>query len=591
MFGGRRQNFLCSPVSGPVKSAAVHSLLADAGLAFSVAAAVQVLRPQISRKWPVVIQKAAFDRHAPAVLVAILLAALAAIYLAQAKPAIPDYPFGCDPYGYARQQDLFRDQGLVAGLDTRVQDEEARFLITTARSAGLTPAQFGEMIAAHCHHYEEGSDAVILQYPPGTGFLLSMLPTDREVETLSLLSLALVVLVYGLFAVRSVPAVLSPVSVLSTAAVIGGLVVVAMPLSNGTLMVSASFAPTIAVTALATALLVDGTRRDDRPRWWTGALLGLLAALLMNLRIANAFVVLGMAVFVLATFASLSWTRFSRQIPYLAAGVVVFAAGVVPLLAANKINAGGFLESTYGAADSAPARFETALFLRNLHFYFVDTPATPVTWGALAALLLILVAAIFAPSPQARRRSWAAVLGGATAYGVSIVFFGTHDIAATPYLIPTSAFCVGLCVFVLAETQAAERTRTWAAGAVIALVAVLAASQILMLPRHGYQVEAPEEMLAPEAIVWADMTSGTIRYYRGKYAAKVIFTGECEQSTLINAVSAAGRPQFFVVDSESMQRLVDRIGGDGRLSPAGTLHAREDRPIYRMAPGTQVPGC
>ncbi|MEW5422549.1 hypothetical protein [Amorphus sp. 3PC139-8] len=526
-----------------------------------------------------------FSRLASTVAIATILVSVGIIYVLLAKPSIPDYPFGCDPYGYARQQELFRDKGFVNGLDTRAQDEEVLFLIKTARAAGLTPDQFGEMIAPHCHHYEEGSDSVILQYPPGTGFLLSLLPEDREVEALALLSLAVVLAVFGIFAVRSLPAFVS------TAAVIGGLVVVAMPLANSTLMVSASFAPTLGFITLATALLLYGTHRPDRPSWWTGALLGLLAAFLMNLRIANAFVVIGMAVFIVIAIGSLSPKRLARQLPFLLSGVVVFAIGLLPLLTANKINAGGIFESTYGVADSAPARFETALFLRNLRFYFFDTPATPVTWGALAALLLVLVAAVFAPSPQSRRRCWAAFLGGAAAYGISIVFFGTHEIAATPYLIPTSAFCVGLCVFVVAETTGVEGLRLRAAGAVVTVVAVLAAGQVLMLPRHSYRVEAPAEVLAPEAIVWADMTSGTLRYYRQKYAAKVIFTGECEQSTLINAVSEAGRPQFFVVDSDAMQRLVDRIVGDGRLSAAGTLHAREDRPIFRLEPGIAVPGC
>ncbi|MDQ0316309.1 hypothetical protein [Amorphus orientalis] len=527
------------------------------------------------------------DARVHAVAVVVLLGCLAAVYSLTSRPSTPDYPFGCDPFGYARQQQLFRTDGLVDGLDTRVKAPEAGFLIETAKQAGLTPKQFGEMIAPHCHHYEAGTDSVILQYPPGTGFLLSLLPAEREVQALHVLSLFLLVGVFGVFAVVGLP------MMWTSGLVIAGLVPIAMALSNSALMVSASMPPTIGFVALFTAVLLWATRVPDRPSWWGGALIGLAAGVLIDIRVASVFIVLGMAAYIVVAMGTLSPGGLARRLPFVLAGLAAFAVAVLPHLAANAINAGSPLVSTYGDADSAGPNLSTALIARNLHYYFLETPAWPIAWAAVAAILAATAMALWGPA-HSRRRSAAAAIGGALSFGVSVAFFATHQIAASPYLIPTAAFCVSICVFALAQSAAAstpDRFTLRAAGVVTAFTAALAIGQTVQLERHSYSVDAPAALLAPEAVVWADMTSGTIYFYTGKYAAKVIFTGECEQNRLIQAVADTGRQQFIVVDSDSMQRLVDRLGASTRLEEAGTLRAREERAIYRLPPDASLPSC
>jgi len=520
--------------------------------------------------------------------IGVIFAALVAVYVASSRPSTPDYPFGCDEFGYARQQELFRNHGLLGGLDTRVDAPEARFLIETAKQAGLTANQFGEMIAPHCHHHETGTDSVILQYPPGTGFLLSLFPAEREVQVLHVVSLVLLLTVFGVFAVIGLPSVWTPSLVLA------GLVPVAMALSNSALMVSASMPPTIGFATLATGILLWCTGRPENATWWGGALIGLVAGFLVDLRVANVFVVVGMATFIVLAMGTLSLRGLAHRLPFLLSGIAAFALAVAPHLAANAINAGAVLESTYGSADSAGPKYEMALLGRNLTYYFFETPAWPIVWAAIVAIVIAGVLALWGPSDN-RRRTGAAAIAGALSFGLSVLFFATHEITASSYLIPTSTFTIAVCAFTLAQSAASIRDPAPFArpanGLVVVVIAMLGFAQILQLDRHPYSVTAPPEMLAPISVVWADVTSGTIYFYTGKYAAKVIFAGECEQNRLIRAVADSGRPQYIVVDSDAMQRLVDRLDAAVPLEEAGTLRAREDRKVYRLAPGATVPAC
>lgn len=513
-----------------------------------------------------------------------ILIGIVAVYLTANMPATPDYAFGCDPFGYARQEKLFRDEGYVDGIDTRVRAPEAQLLIDLAKGANLSPDQYGEMIAPHCNHYEVGSDSVITQYPPGAGFLMSLLPPDRTVQALYVLSFGLLVGSFGIFAVIALPALLI------SAATIGGLAVVAMAFNNSALMISASMPPTIGLAALAVLVLLAGTPQKDRPRWWAGALLGFVGALLVSIRIANVFLLLGMVVFILAAATSIDLRRLRALALYALCGLVVFAICIIPLLAANEINAGGIFESTYGVADSAAARIDAEMIRANLAYYAFQTPAWPVTWAALAAIAAAILGGSLAPSPDGRRRAWSAALGGAVPFALSVAYFSTHEIRASYYLVPGAAFCVTLCLFALAQVFGSSPVRRLGTAVVAVGVLALVVGQTLQLPRHQYPIEAPAEILQPDVIVWADMTSGTLFHYLDKYASKIPFADNCVQNTMINAVSSSGTPQYFVVDSESMERLLSRLQAENLVEEIGTLQERDPRPVYRLDPGKTLRG-
>ncbi|MGX1305452.1 MFS family permease [Amorphus suaedae] len=516
---------------------------------------------------------------------AAVLVGLAVFYRGAQEPATTDYAFGCDPFGYSRQAQLFRDEGLVDGLDTRMPDREAPFLIDLAPRVGIDAVRYSEMLAPHCHHYEPKTDAVILQYPPGTGFLLSLLPADRQVDMLYVASLALLVLCFGLYAVAALP------SWGLAAGMVGSLAVAGATISNSALMVSYSAPTTLGLTALAALLVMAGLPAGRTPRWWAGALLGLLSALMISVRIPNAFILAGLAAFIVLETEPWKRARLAGAVLYMASGLVAFAVGLVPLLAANRINAGGILNTTYGAADSAGAHLGLTLISSNLFYYFVETPAWPITVAAVAALAMGIFKARMGRESIAGRRLRAGVVGGGLPFLISVAFFATHEVRASYYLVPSAFFCLAMCLFGVVEAYGGRPFNRAGVVSVTVVVAVLAALQVSQLPRRPYSFNAPAEVLDKNAIVWADRAGSTLYYYLGKYSGKIPFGWDCEQNAIINGVSQAGRTQYFIVDSEAMNRLTTRLQHEDLLEWAGILVALKPYAIYRMKPGGKLNAC
>lgn len=516
---------------------------------------------------------------------AAVLVALAVVYLGAQAPAVTDYAYGCDPFGYSRQAQLFRDNGYVDGLDTRMPDREAPFLLDLAPRVGVSAARAAEMLAPHCHHYEPKSDAVILQYPPATGFLLSLLPADRQVDLLYVGSLALMVFCFGLFAVAALP------SWGLAAGVVGSLAVASAALANSALMVSYSAPTTLGLTALAALLVLVGLPPDRSPRWWAGALLGLLSALLVSVRIPNVFILAGLAAFILLASEPWKRSRVAGALAYMASGLVTFALGLVPLFAANRINAGGYLETTYGTADSAGAQLDPVLISKNLFYYFVETPAWPVTIAAVAALAMAVAKAHTDSESPGGNRLRAIVVGGGLPFLFSVGFFATHEVRASYYLVPSAFFCLAMCLFGVVEVYGGRAISRAGVASVTAVVVLMAGMQIVQLPQRPYSFNAPEEVLDKQAIVWADRVGSTLYHYLGKYSGKIPFGLDCDQNAIVNGVSASGRAQYFIVDSEAMNRLTTRLQHEDLIEWAGVMVALEPYAIYRMKPGGRLDAC
>ena len=98
---------------------------------------------------------------------------------------------GCDPFGYARQARLFRDaEHPLNGFNTDLRDDAYNHLKTWAQSTELSPKGWFQMIAPHCHHYRPTSEKLIIQYPFGTGWLMSLFPEEHERRWLAIGSMS-----------------------------------------------------------------------------------------------------------------------------------------------------------------------------------------------------------------------------------------------------------------------------------------------------------------------------------------------------------------------------------------------------------------
>jgi len=134
----------------------------------------------------------------------VLIAFLAGIYLFNVfelrQWMEAEIPTGPDQQCYHRQAQLFAESGIIGGLDTAVTFEGASYLISKAKAFGLLATPEPGWIAAvapECHRYKSATGKIISQYPPGTGFLLSLFPDGRRVR---LLYIVIETIILGWFA-------------------------------------------------------------------------------------------------------------------------------------------------------------------------------------------------------------------------------------------------------------------------------------------------------------------------------------------------------------------------------------------------------
>jgi len=254
-----------------------------------------------------------------------------------------------DDVCYLRQAHLFQRFGL-GGLDTDAARDDDHYLSSKLKQIGF-PA-WSDVTKAPCHTPMPATKKLVMQYPPGTGFMLALFPQGFQVIPLYV---SATFIVFG-FALLGIFYARSKASILSTA-VFGCL---AIYLMINPAKASYSVAPTMAVCALAgflTAKLFLSEQR--RQRLQLAGLVGLLIGLAVNFRLPNLFLSSGYFVFFVASFL------LSRKIETALQGVLfgaAFLAGMAPTLIANAINAGSPFSTTYGSADVTPPEFSLRVF-------------------------------------------------------------------------------------------------------------------------------------------------------------------------------------------------------------------------------------
>lgn len=494
----------------------------------------------------------------------------------------PNFAAGADIFGYLRQEQLFRAKGLLHGLNTHLRHEEVQFLIHTAESLHLPPEQWAEMVAPHAHHYNAKTHAIILQYPPGTGLALSLLPQGRSTESLTAIAVGLMTLGFMLAGARHS---LGIIELLALAAVLFVADQLVMDFAGfGCYSVTWTFGllPLAALAAMRTA---SGSRTA---RCVAGAVLGLLCAGLLLTRIPNVFILAGLGLFVLmqAWFESENNLRSATAL-LIATAVPFFLCGVVPLAIANLVNAGGVSASTYSPADAAPPSFKPVDVWSNAQFYLQSTPA----WRALLLSFLVTgcaVAVVFRMRDRSCRRLVTALTCAVSlTFVVNVVYFFSHPVQNPYYMAPGSLFviCFGLFGFIEArslDSDGPARLSPVGAGLAIVTIATILGVQVLMAPSHPVAVTLPPEVVDPAAIVWADLTSGTTFYYNGKYAAKLGFGSPCVQDRMVEAVYRSGRPQYFIDDTVAVDGIIKRLSRTAHFEPVGTYDTPIPAAIYKL---------
>jgi hypothetical protein len=335
-----------------------------------------------------------------------------------------------DDVCYLRQAHLFQRFGL-GGLDTNISRDDDHYLSAKLKEIGYPT--WSDPATAPCHTSMPAAKKLVMQYPPGTGFVLALFPQGFQVVPLYVLA---TVVVFG-FASLGISYARSTSSILLTAA-FGCLAIYLMV--NPT-KASYSMAPTMVSCVLAgfftARLFAAGLWRD---RVLLAALVGLLIGLAVNFRLPNLLLSAGYFLFFLVAFLMRPKIETFLQGALFGAG---FLAGVAPTLAANAINAGSPFSTTYGGADIAPPELNATILLS----YVTD----------MQFVLLVLAGVCTVLTLRWRRGSGQTQVALVTAGNllVNLAFFMSHPVFTPYYTIPIAMLSLWSLLFA-SLTQPAE---------------------------------------------------------------------------------------------------------------------------------------
>jgi 4-amino-4-deoxy-L-arabinose transferase-like glycosyltransferase len=326
-----------------------------------------------------------------------------------------------DDVCYLRQAHLFQRFG-ASGLDTNTVFDDDHYLASKLKEIGFP--NWNDAKSAPCHTLIPVKDKYVLQYPPGTGFVLSLFPAGFQVIPLYVLAN---VTIFG-FALLGLFQARDPAS-LTLAAIFG---IVAIYLMINPAKASYSVAPTMMACALAGFLTAKLFANGQRHRLGLTILIGLVIGLSVNFRLPNLFLSAGYCLVLLVSFL------LARNKETLLQGIsfaLALLVGIAPTLIANAINAGSPLSTTYGGVDAVAPELNSSVlwsYLTNVQF----------------VLLLICCAwtgLLWRSSRQGGVRQVALVVAGNLV--VNLIFFMTHPLFTPYYLMPIAMLSLWTLLF------------------------------------------------------------------------------------------------------------------------------------------------
>jgi hypothetical protein len=327
-----------------------------------------------------------------------------------------------DDVCYLRQAHLFQKFG-IGGLDTNISQDDDHYLSEKLKAIAFPT--WNDTATAPCHNMMPATNKLVMQYPPGTGFVLALFP--QEYQVIPLYALATVI-IFG-FASLGIFYARSTASVLWTTA----FGCVAIYLMINPTKASYSVAPTMVVCALAgflTARLFSTEQR--RHHLLLACLVGLLIGVAVNFRLPNLFLASGYFLFFFISF--LVYRRLETFLQGAVFGVA-FLAGMTPTLVANAINAGSPFSTTYGGVDATAPDFSFSV----LWNYAADMQF------ALLLLAVAWTAVILCSSTGSGIRQTALVTAGNLL--VNLAFFMSHPVFTPYYTIPIAMLSLWSLLF------------------------------------------------------------------------------------------------------------------------------------------------
>jgi hypothetical protein len=327
-----------------------------------------------------------------------------------------------DDICYLRQAHLFQQFG-VDGLNTDIARDDDHYLALKLKEIGF--AAWKDPAAAPCHSLMRATGRRVMQYPPGTGFVLALFPSGFQVIPLYIASTIIVFgfALLGIFRARATWLTL-------LAGAIGG---AAIYLTINPAKASYSMAPTLAACALAGFLTA---RAFVRPQHGNGiglvALLGLVLGLSVDFRLPNLFLSAAYFLNFLVCFVA---SRSMRVFLQGAAFTFAYLIGMAPTLIANAINAGSPFATTYGGPDVVGPEFASGVVWQY---------ATDMQFALLAVVCASTIFHLYMGRAACIRQVALMVTINLT---VSLGFFLSHPLFTSYYTVPVSMLSLWTLLF------------------------------------------------------------------------------------------------------------------------------------------------
>ncbi|MBR1120407.1 hypothetical protein JQ628_02680 [Bradyrhizobium lablabi] len=327
-----------------------------------------------------------------------------------------------DDVCYLRQAHLFQRFGW-RGIDTDITRDDDRYFANKLKEIGYP--EWDNPARSPCHTPMPALNKIVIQYPPGTGFMLAAFPAGFQVIPLFMLAS---LVAFGFAVLALLRASTFPQVVL--AAIFGD---VAVYLMINPTKASYSMAPTMMVCALAGYLTARFFVTEAvRQRIFLSALIGLLIGLSVSFRLPNVVLASGYGVFFLGAFL------IARNRETFLDGLgfsVAFLIGLAPTLAAHAINAGSPFATTYGGIDIAPPELNATVLLS----YVADLQFVLLVIAAAWSTLILRFGY--------RGRAGPAALLVAVNLALNIFFFMTHPVFTPYYTVPVSMLSLWTLLF------------------------------------------------------------------------------------------------------------------------------------------------
>jgi hypothetical protein len=325
-----------------------------------------------------------------------------------------------DDICYLRQAHLFKKFGLD-GLNTDIRRDDDHYLVDKLKAIGFP--EWNDPARIPCHPWKPETGKYVMQYPPGTGFMLALFPEGFQVVPLYALAN---VTIFG-FALLGLYRARDPAS-LTLAAVFG---FAALYLMINPTKASYSVAPTMMVCALAGYLTARLFIDAPRQRFVLIALIGLLIGITVNFRLPSLFLSAGYCLYFAGAFLL---ARNRDTFLQGASFGVACLIGMAPTLIANAINAGSPFATTYGPDGAIPPGLDAVVirqYLIDVQFILLAIAAAWTIW-------------LWQVSPRSARQVALLVAANLVA---NLAFFLSYPIFTPYYIIPIDMLSLWTLLF------------------------------------------------------------------------------------------------------------------------------------------------